>query len=34
VKSRPITGTATLVARPLREQIDWDEVRRRTDGSP
>jgi hypothetical protein len=22
------------IARPLREQIDWDEVRRRTDGSP
>ena len=22
------------IARPVREQIDWDEVRRRTDGSP
>lgn len=22
------------IARPVREQIDWDEVRRRTDSSP
>jgi hypothetical protein len=22
------------MARPVREQVNWDEVRRRTDGSP